>query len=182
MPCEKLVKAGQGATLLLHEATLEDGMEEDAASKQHSTTSQAIQIAHRMGAARTILTHFSQRYPRIPVLKALDRWPASADAASSIASSFASSSASASASSSSSSSSSAYASSSSSASSSSASSSAASSSSITSTISFAFDLLLVRFNRLWQLPLLTPVLRDWFDSIGGEASQHGGEAETEEEV
>jgi len=38
-----------------------------AVSKRHSTTEEALQVAASMGAYRTILTHFSQRYPKIPV-------------------------------------------------------------------------------------------------------------------
>ena len=38
-----------------------------AISKRHSTTEEALQVAADMGAYRTILTHFSQRYPKIPV-------------------------------------------------------------------------------------------------------------------
>lgn len=67
-PCEDLVKIGLGSTLSIHEATLEDGMEEEADSKAHCTMSQALDICERMGAYRTVLTHFSQRYPRVPVL------------------------------------------------------------------------------------------------------------------
>jgi ribonuclease Z len=43
-PCESLVKAGKGATLLIHEATLEDDKAEMAFYKGHSTFSQAIQV------------------------------------------------------------------------------------------------------------------------------------------
>ena len=38
-----------------------------AVSKRHSTTEEALRVAASMGAYRTILTHFSQRYPKIPV-------------------------------------------------------------------------------------------------------------------
>lgn len=37
-------------------------------AKNHSTTSEAIDIGNSVGAYRIILTHFSQRYPKIPVL------------------------------------------------------------------------------------------------------------------
>lgn len=43
-PNENLIKAGKGATLLIHEATLEDDKPEMAAKKGHSTFSQAIQV------------------------------------------------------------------------------------------------------------------------------------------
>ncbi|KAI4905136.1 hypothetical protein NFI96_028991, partial [Prochilodus magdalenae] len=35
MPCDALVHMGKNATLLIHEATLEDGMEEEAMEKRH---------------------------------------------------------------------------------------------------------------------------------------------------
>jgi len=56
--------------LLIHEATLEDELVEEAKSKLHSTTSQAIEVGQRMGAKFTLLTHFSQRYAKLPRLNA----------------------------------------------------------------------------------------------------------------
>jgi ribonuclease Z len=46
-PCENLVEAGRGATLLIHEATMGDDEEEMAKAKTHSTIGQAIDIAKR---------------------------------------------------------------------------------------------------------------------------------------
>ena len=66
MPCAALERAGEGATLLVHEATFEDGMEAEARDKKHSTVSQAVAVAQRMGARNLVLTHFSQRYPKLP--------------------------------------------------------------------------------------------------------------------
>ncbi|KAA8540384.1 hypothetical protein F0562_024697 [Nyssa sinensis] len=66
-PCPELTKASQGATVLIHEATFEDGMVEEAIAKNHSTTKEAIEVGDSAGAYRIILTHFSQRYPKIPV-------------------------------------------------------------------------------------------------------------------
>lgn len=37
-------------------------------AKKHSTTSEAIDVGRRMGARRILLTHFSQRYQKIPVM------------------------------------------------------------------------------------------------------------------
>lgn len=49
-------------------------------AKRHSTTAEALQIATEMGAYRTVLTHFSQRYPKLP--PGLETWgPANAIAA-----------------------------------------------------------------------------------------------------
>nr|KAF6455840.1 elaC ribonuclease Z 2 [Rousettus aegyptiacus] len=67
MPCEALVQMGRDATLLIHEATLEDGLEEEAVEKTHSTTSQAIGVGMRMNAEFIMLNHFSQRYAKIPL-------------------------------------------------------------------------------------------------------------------
>ncbi|KAL4039277.1 hypothetical protein IC575_002928 [Cucumis melo] len=67
-PCPKLMEASRGATLLIHEATFEDSLVDEAMAKNHSTTSEAIDIGNSVGAYRIILTHFSQRYPKIPVL------------------------------------------------------------------------------------------------------------------
>ncbi|XP_012509397.1 PREDICTED: zinc phosphodiesterase ELAC protein 2 isoform X1 [Propithecus coquereli] len=67
MPCEALVRMGKDATLLIHEATLEDGLEEEAVEKTHSTTSQAIGVGMRMNAEFIMLNHFSQRYAKIPL-------------------------------------------------------------------------------------------------------------------
>uniref|UniRef100_A0A8C5SXS1 Zinc phosphodiesterase ELAC protein 2 n=1 Tax=Laticauda laticaudata TaxID=8630 RepID=A0A8C5SXS1_LATLA len=67
MPCAALVDMGKDASLLIHEATLEDGMEEEAIEKTHSTTSQAVEVGMRMNAKFIMLNHFSQRYAKIPL-------------------------------------------------------------------------------------------------------------------
>ena len=65
-PCPALTAASADATVLIHEATFEDGMDEDAARKRHSMTSEAIRTGRDARAYRTVLTHFSQRYPKVP--------------------------------------------------------------------------------------------------------------------
>ncbi|TYJ48535.1 hypothetical protein E1A91_A01G069400v1 [Gossypium mustelinum] len=67
-PCSEMVEASQGATILIHEATFEDGMAGEAIAKNHSTTKEAIEVGNSAAAYRVILTHFSQRYPKVPVL------------------------------------------------------------------------------------------------------------------
>lgn len=47
MPCDALVKAGEGATLLIHEASMADDQADLAAGKQHSTIGQAIDVGTR---------------------------------------------------------------------------------------------------------------------------------------
>jgi ribonuclease Z len=69
-PCDKLIQLGQSATVLLHEATFEDDMAQEALDKRHSTTGEAIHVAEQSNAKSLLLTHFSQRYPRVPVLPA----------------------------------------------------------------------------------------------------------------
>lgn len=68
MPCADLVELGRNSTVLIHEATMEDDLEEEARLKTHSTISQAIQQGREMQAKHTILTHFSQRYAKCPRL------------------------------------------------------------------------------------------------------------------
>ncbi|KAL8829073.1 MAG: hypothetical protein Q9170_006327 [Blastenia crenularia] len=72
-PSSEFVRIGQGSTVLVHEATFDDDMQGDAEAKKHSTMSEAIGVAQAMGAKRLILTHFSQRYQKIPLLGALDK-------------------------------------------------------------------------------------------------------------
>lgn len=52
------------------QATFEDALEEEAVNKKHSMTCEAVEVGHKAHAYRTILTHFSQRYPKIPVIDA----------------------------------------------------------------------------------------------------------------
>ncbi|KAK9807250.1 hypothetical protein WJX73_003185 [Symbiochloris irregularis] len=69
-PCAAVVAAAQDADLLVHEATFEDALESEALAKRHSLTREAVQTGQECGAYRTLLTHFSQRYPKIPVFDA----------------------------------------------------------------------------------------------------------------
>ncbi|KAJ6474674.1 hypothetical protein C8R47DRAFT_986730 [Mycena vitilis] len=66
LPTQSLVRNGQNATLLIHEATMGDGEEAMARVKSHSTVGQAIDIGRKMNAENVLLTHFSARYPRMP--------------------------------------------------------------------------------------------------------------------
>lgn len=65
-------KVGHKADLLIHEATHENGLEAEAFKKRHSTISEAIGIAKKMKAKYTVLTHFSQRYPKLPNMEGLE--------------------------------------------------------------------------------------------------------------
>ncbi|KAK7031531.1 hypothetical protein R3P38DRAFT_2924192 [Favolaschia claudopus] len=66
LPTQSLVRGGQGATLLIHEATMGDDEEVMARAKSHSTVGQAIEMGRKMNAENVLLTHFSARYPRLP--------------------------------------------------------------------------------------------------------------------
>jgi ribonuclease Z len=68
-PSVRFADVGSGTDLLVHEATFEDGMEDDAVLKRHSTVGEAIDVALKMNAKSLVLTHFSQRYPKIPPMK-----------------------------------------------------------------------------------------------------------------
>ncbi|XP_067634811.1 ribonuclease Z, mitochondrial [Eurosta solidaginis] len=71
MPCEDLVALGRNSTVLIHEATMEDDLLEEARLKMHSTISQAIAQGREMQAQHIILTHFSQRYAKLPRMQQL---------------------------------------------------------------------------------------------------------------
>jgi ribonuclease Z len=57
---------GQDSDILIHEATLENGLLEEAKKKRHCTINEAIEVSNIMKARKLILTHFSQRYPQLP--------------------------------------------------------------------------------------------------------------------
>ena len=71
-PSKDFAVIGRGTTLLLHEATFDDELQGDALAKKHSTTSEAIGVGAAMGARRVILTHFSQRYQKIPAINSMN--------------------------------------------------------------------------------------------------------------
>jgi ribonuclease Z len=71
-PCPELVRAcdfhsrrhGRAGIIdfLLHEATFSDEDRDQSLKKRHSTVGEACLVARQVGARRTLLTHFSQRY------------------------------------------------------------------------------------------------------------------------
>ncbi|KAL8674029.1 MAG: hypothetical protein Q9168_001561 [Polycauliona sp. 1 TL-2023] len=71
-PSQEFSRIGKGSTVLVHEATFDDDMQGDARAKKHSTMSEAMGVASAMRAKRLILTHFSQRYQKLPNLDALN--------------------------------------------------------------------------------------------------------------
>lgn len=71
-PSKLFARTGKGSTVLLHEATFDDELIGDAKAKKHSTTSEAIGVGVAMGAKRVLLTHFSQRYQKVPSVASLE--------------------------------------------------------------------------------------------------------------
>lgn len=61
-PAESVVKAAEGADLLMHDATFGEGMGDEAEGRYHTTAAGAARIAKRAGAKRLVLTHISCRY------------------------------------------------------------------------------------------------------------------------
>ncbi|KAI8847525.1 hypothetical protein BC829DRAFT_238474 [Chytridium lagenaria] len=61
-----LIRHGANAHLLIHEATFEDSLSSEAKARKHSTIAEALDVASQMKASSILLTHFSQRTPRIP--------------------------------------------------------------------------------------------------------------------
>ena len=70
-PSKAFARIGRNSTVLIHEATFDDELQGDAEAKKHSTTSEAIGVAVAMRAKRVILTHFSQRYQKMPNMDGL---------------------------------------------------------------------------------------------------------------
>ncbi|KAK3340603.1 hypothetical protein B0H65DRAFT_264733 [Neurospora tetraspora] len=74
-PSDAFAQIGKGSHLLIHECTFDDELIGEAKAKKHSTASEALDVGRKMGARRVLLTHFSQRYPKMqaPVLDELER-------------------------------------------------------------------------------------------------------------
>lgn len=68
-PSTSFSVVGKGSTVCIHEATFDAELQGDALAKNHSTTAEALAVAERMGAQACVLTHFSQRYQKVPVLE-----------------------------------------------------------------------------------------------------------------
>ncbi|MFB0560410.1 MAG: ribonuclease Z [Candidatus Lokiarchaeia archaeon] len=61
-PCDSVRELSKNATLLIHDSTYGDDLEEKALETYHSSASQAAKIAKEAGVEKLILTHISQRY------------------------------------------------------------------------------------------------------------------------
>jgi hypothetical protein len=53
---------------VLAQATFDDSLMEEAIAKNHCTIGEAVEAGARAEAYLTMLTHFSQRYPKVPKL------------------------------------------------------------------------------------------------------------------
>jgi ribonuclease Z len=71
-PSTQFAEQAIDTDLLIHEATFEDGMEDEAVLKKHCTAGEALEVGKKMRAKAIVLTHFSQRYPKLPQLKQSD--------------------------------------------------------------------------------------------------------------
>lgn len=61
-PNPKFADVGRGSDLLIHEASLDNDLIEEALAKKHTTIVEAIRIAELMNCPKVILTHFSARF------------------------------------------------------------------------------------------------------------------------
>ncbi|HLD53603.1 MAG TPA: ribonuclease Z [Sediminibacterium sp.] len=62
---ERLINIAKDVTMIYHEATYLNGMEERAAARFHSTTSQAATIAMNANAGGLLLGHFSSKFEEL---------------------------------------------------------------------------------------------------------------------
>ena len=67
-PFEGLAEFAAGADLLIHDATLDDGLADKAFEDGHSTPSQAAETAKKAKVKKLVLTHISARYEDVSVL------------------------------------------------------------------------------------------------------------------
>ncbi|PWN29334.1 hypothetical protein BDZ90DRAFT_277633 [Jaminaea rosea] len=64
-PTPRLEAAAKGVDLYIHEATMQEEEAHEASARGHSTIRGAIESATRAEARVVLLTHFSQRYPKM---------------------------------------------------------------------------------------------------------------------
>ncbi|KAF7700574.1 Ribonuclease Z 1 [Cucumispora dikerogammari] len=61
-PSEEFAKMATNSDIMIHEATFNDDMQEDAIRTKHSTYSEALNVFKQSKSRKLFLTHFSQRY------------------------------------------------------------------------------------------------------------------------
>lgn len=67
-PIRAFSEMAKGCDLVVHEATLDNDLPLEAIAKRHCTFSEALSVCDKMDAKHVVLTHFSQRYPKLPEL------------------------------------------------------------------------------------------------------------------
>ncbi|MCI4368601.1 MAG: ribonuclease Z [Thermoplasmata archaeon] len=68
-PSEEIRSLARGATVLIHEATVSNELEEEANRWGHSSARQAAQLAREAEVGSLFLTHFSSRYKELEPLE-----------------------------------------------------------------------------------------------------------------
>ncbi|MEM2145164.1 MAG: ribonuclease Z, partial [Candidatus Jordarchaeaceae archaeon] len=68
-PCDSVIKLSKGATLLIHESTYGNDLEDKALETKHSTTTHAARVAKEAGVEKLVLTHISSRYSNLNELQ-----------------------------------------------------------------------------------------------------------------
>ena len=58
-PCENFCNLAQNSSIMIHEATFTDDLEENAKKNMHCTISDAINIGRQSKSKAIVLTHFS---------------------------------------------------------------------------------------------------------------------------
>jgi len=66
-PNREFIRAGMNADVLIHESTFESELEYEAVKKFHCTINEACTVGRCMRVKFLLLTHFSQRYPKVPL-------------------------------------------------------------------------------------------------------------------
>lgn len=61
-PSSRFIDSGFGSDLLIHEASLDNELIEEAIAKKHSTVVEAVRVSQLMNCRKVILTHFSARF------------------------------------------------------------------------------------------------------------------------
>jgi len=66
-PNRDFIRAGMNADILIHESTFESELNYEAVKKFHCTINEACIVGRCMRTKFLLLTHFSQRYPKVPL-------------------------------------------------------------------------------------------------------------------
>ena len=67
-PSKDFLNLSQNSDLLIHECTFGDEFKSEAIEKKHSSKSEILKLFKDSNIKHILITHFSQRYPRLPKL------------------------------------------------------------------------------------------------------------------